>query len=197
MKKDDKGGGRAKPPGISDEDASLWRRFTHDIDPLHPPRAGDESDAAAESVPPRKKEKKPAPESALFIPPASFGGPPVTGDDSWQIDRRTEDRLRRGKIDIDARIDLHGHTQDGARDALTRFIDGAVRRGLRCVLVITGKGRSSHDEGDWKFNDGVLRQRVPEWLASPPHAEHVLKCMAAQPRDRGESAYYVYLRRRR
>lgn len=113
------------------------------------------------------------------------------------MDRRTAERLRRGKIDIEARIDLHGYTQERAHDALLRFIDGARARGLRCVLVITGKGRSSHDEGEWKFNDGVLRQRVPQWLSSPPYSTYVLKCVTAQPRDGGEGAYYVYLRRPR
>lgn len=190
-RKDDQG--RKPPKGVtlSDADRVLWRQYTRDIDPIHP-----QDEENNEPPPPLAPIRKTPPETTYTVPPV-MNAPVNAGSDAAQIDRRTEDRLRRGKIEIEARIDLHGYTQERAYDALGRFIDGAIRRGLRCVLVITGKGRSSHDNDEWTFNDGVLRARLPEWLSSPPYGEHVLRCVLAQPRDGGEGAYYVYLRKKR
>lgn len=196
-KKDDKPRGRKKGPALSDADKALWTQFTRDIDPLHSPEADDTILETPAPSPRAPRVKKTPPISAPFVPPASQSSVTSPDKQAVQIDRRTAERLRRGKMDIEARIDLHGYTQERAHDALLRFIDQSVRRELRCVLVITGKGRSSHDDGEWKFNDGVLRQRVPQWLSSSAYADHVLKCVLAQPRDGGEGAYYVYLRRTR
>ena len=100
-------------------------------------------------------------------------------------------------MEIEAQIDLHGKSQQRAYEVLQQFMASSHRRGLRCVLVITGKGRSHGGEysEEWIFNDSVLRQRVPEWLSVPPLSEMTLKHFPAQPRHGGEGAYYVYLRR--
>ena len=76
--------------------------------------------------------------------------------------------------------------QDGARAALTRFVLSAVAEGRRSVLVITGKGAAG---------DGVLRRRVPDWLAEPPLRAHVAGLSEAHRRHGGEGAYYVALKR--
>ena len=179
---------------LSLDDLKLWKRFTHDIDPLHEIDWGGLEDRAEQARETAKK-KEIATESAVFMAPLPPPSPNV--DSSPQLDRRTEEKLRRGQLPIDGRIDLHGLTQDRAHDALCRFIEGAAARGHRCVLVITGKGRSSHADDQWIFNDGILRARLPEWLSSAPMAQHVLKHIVSQPKDGGEGAYYVYLRRRR
>ncbi|HEY2707769.1 MAG TPA: Smr/MutS family protein [Caulobacteraceae bacterium] len=97
-------------------------------------------------------------------------------------------RLERGREALAARIDLHGMTQDAARAALAGFIRRSVDDGWRAVLVITGKGVSG---------DGVLRRRVPDWLAEPPIREHVAGVSEAHRRHGGEGALYVALKRRR
>jgi DNA-nicking Smr family endonuclease len=87
----------------------------------------------------------------------------------------------------DARIDLHGLSQDGARSALTGFLEGCVRRGVRGVLIITGKGA---------LGDGVLRRRVPEWLGEAPLRPIVAGISEAHRRHGGGGALYVALKRR-
>jgi DNA-nicking Smr family endonuclease len=77
-------------------------------------------------------------------------------------------------------------TADRAHKALTRFVLESRAAGLRCVLVVTGKGRSA--EGG--RGDGVLRRDAPRWLSVPPVAE-------AHQKHGGGGALYVYLRRRR
>jgi DNA-nicking Smr family endonuclease len=104
------------------------------------------------------------------------------------VDPNLHRRLAIGREALAARIDLHGLTQDAARTALTGFVRRSVDDGWRAVLVITGKGVSG---------DGVLRRRVPEWLAAPPIREHVAGVSEAHRRHGGEGALYVALKRKR
>jgi DNA-nicking Smr family endonuclease len=114
-----------------------------------------------------------------------------------QMDRREYKRLKRGKRDPEARLDLHGMTMDRAHPALTRFILSAQASGHRLVLVITGKGRGDDDGGAIPNPKGVLRHKVPAWLGLPPLAQAVLQITPAHQRHGGGGAYYVYLRRGR
>jgi DNA-nicking Smr family endonuclease len=96
--------------------------------------------------------------------------------------------LKRGKHKIEARLDLHGMTQQEAHHALARFIRAARSEGKRCVLVITGRG---------SVGGGVLRAAVPRWFEEPEFRPHLLAISTAQPRDGGAGALYVMLRRTR
>lgn len=107
----------------------------------------------------------------------------------------THRKMMRGKLAPEARIDLHGMTLSQAHPRLNDFIRGAHARGLRLVLVITGKGRDRDDEGPIPIRRGVLRHQVPAWLAAPPLGAMVLEVRPAHRRHGGDGAYYVYLRR--
>lgn len=113
------------------------------------------------------------------------------------MDRRRYDKLRRGRVEPQARLDLHGMTADRAHGALAAFILGAHAAGLRLVLVITGKGRPGGMDALAPHRHGVLRHNVPHWLAAPPLASKVLQIAPAHVRHGGGGAYYVYLRRLR
>jgi DNA-nicking Smr family endonuclease len=124
------------------------------------------------------------------------------------FDRKSAKRLRAGGIEIEARLDLHGMTQDAAHGELRRFLASCHRRGLKWVLVITGKGaprRSGWGSGEDDSFDaamfgrqppGVLRRNVPIWLAAPDLAALVVSHTQAAPNHGGEGAMYVELRRR-
>lgn len=109
---------------------------------------------------------------------------------SLGIDRAKADRLRKGKMTIEARIDLHGLTQDQAKSQLESFVASAAKRGQRNLLVITGKGLS-------KGGQGVLRARVPEWLGQGELGRKVLAFSYAHRKDGEHGALYVLLRRPR
>lgn len=106
------------------------------------------------------------------------------------VDRRTAERLKRGRLNIDARLDLHGLTQAEAHRALNAFIAASFEAGRRCLLVITGKGHRRED-------GGVLRGKVPLWLNQSPNRGRVLAFDYAQQRDGGTGALYIMLRRKR
>ena len=97
-------------------------------------------------------------------------------------------RIARERDPIERRLDLHGMDQDQARAALHGFLARAYESGIRAVLVITGKGVRG---------DGVLRRRVPEWLAEAPSRPIVAGIAPADRRHGGDGALYVHLRRLR
>ena len=114
------------------------------------------------------------------------------------LDRKTADRLRKGQIPLEGRLDLHGMNQVQAHKALEVFIMQAQREGRRCVLVITGKGAGEDGRRDpLSSGQGVLKRRVPQWLASGSLQGYVLKSVPAQARHGGDGALYVLLKRQR
>lgn len=94
-------------------------------------------------------------------------------------------RVRRGQHEIDARLDLHGHTQDTAHRELVEFLLRQAGQGARCVLVITGKGR---------MGAGILRARLFDWIADPELRPFIAGYAEAHPRHGGAGATYVFLR---
>jgi len=118
------------------------------------------------------------------------------------LDGNTQDRLRKGTLDPDARIDLHGMTEAVAHRALLGFLRNAQRGGARLVLVITGKGAREAD-ADAPFDmeaaqraRGVLKTAVPRWLAEPNFAALIADARASHRRHGGAGALYVYLRKK-
>ena len=114
------------------------------------------------------------------------------------LDARSAQRLRRGQIAIEGRIDLHGMREAEARRALDSFLGAAAQAGKRCVLVITGKGAEREAEGFMPDRSaGLLRRSVPRWLGEAPNRAHVIAYHPARPADGGTGALYVLLRRQR
>ena len=113
-----------------------------------------------------------------------------------QMDARKHAKMTKGKLDPEARLDLHGMTLAEAHPELIGFILNAQTAGLRLVLVITGKGKAGPDHGPIPHRMGVLRHQVPLWLHQPPLGPAILQVTAAHLKHGGGGAYYVYLRRR-
>jgi len=94
-------------------------------------------------------------------------------------------KLRRGHWVIQDQLDLHGLNRDEARELLAEFFNRCIRRGLRCVRVIHGKGLGS------KNREPVLKRVVGMWLA---RREEVLGYCQARPSDGGSGAVIVLLK---
>jgi DNA-nicking Smr family endonuclease len=186
---------------LSYEERVLWTTVTRAIKPLQarplqdkPPIAADEQggEAAAPSKTPSKHQRpaaRPA-KAAAPVPAPSvrhIASPPPLAP----LGRRARSRVARGKQAIDARLDLHGLTQDEAHGALLRFLRAASARDARLVLVITGKG------GRGDGGRGVLRRQVPQWLGLPEFRSLVIGFEDAHVAHGGEGALYVRVRRAR
>ncbi len=182
--------------GLKDEDRALWQQVTRDAKPLAkrelPPARPPTSQHPEAPEPKAKRESKPPGHLPRPLPATSVrrAEPALEHGRAAGVDRRRSERLRRGQLPVEARLDLHGYTQDQAHAALGDFLGGSQARGLRCVLVITGKGTTT-DSG------GVLRAQVPRWLNEPGNRARGLACDYAQPKHGGLGAIYVLLRRKK
>ena len=150
---------------------------------------------------PRKTPSGPVPSPKMHRPAArAQPNPPPMKQPIGGLDKRSAERLRRGQMNIEARLDLHGHTQADAHRAAHAFIATSHRVGRRCVLIITGKG-GARDDFDGSFmpdrDRGVLRRNLPRWLGEAPMRPLVLRLETACPQHGGDGAYYVLLRRKR
>ena len=144
-----------------------------------PPPPPPPSPPAAPPAQARRAEATPPPLPALE-PGAGAG-----------VDKRTSARLRKGRLAIEGRLDLHGMTQKEAHRALDHFLARSHDAHRRCVLVITGKGLSADG------SVGVLRSALPGWLNQPPNRARVVAFSRAIPRDGGDGALYVLIKRKR
>jgi len=186
--------GDDKPPRrLSDDDETLWHSVTRSIMPLKRRRVrrSEPEGLRTSTKLPVKHQIKPAPKSPA-LPRVPAGSVPEAPPPLMPIDRRLKQRLARGQIEIDGRIDLHGRTLSEAHGALLRFLHRAQGEGARTVLVITGKGGPDPERGR-----GVLRRQVPLWLTLPDLRGYVLAVEEAHIAHGGAGAFYVRLRRGR
>lgn len=194
---------RRGPRGLTPEEQTLWDKVAKRTQPMHAARRKS-IDA---SLPKPKTVEPPAELPHFRIGEARTDtavphnlAPPLSDAVSAQpvaMDRKRHKRMQRGKLDPEAKIDLHGRTLDQAHGALNRFILDAHASGKRLVLVITGKGKPRDQDGPIPVRRGVLKHQVPEWLQAPALRHAVLQVTQAHMRHGGSGAYYVYLRRNR
>jgi DNA-nicking Smr family endonuclease len=177
-------------------DANLWETITRSVKPLHR-RTIAAPPIAPTTTPSRSGHERPRP---IDKPIVRSAPPPLTG-----LDRRSEQRMTRGNVAIEGRIDLHGTGIAQARDRLKAFLEREWREGSRTILVITGKGASpfaghtlhGRDLYHAPERQGRLRRLVPEWFHEPEFRALVAGFQPAHPKHGGGGAYYVRLRRLR
>jgi DNA-nicking Smr family endonuclease len=181
------------------EEEALWQTVAKSASPMHKSRH-----APVLNLPPALV---PHPQPSEPMPLLRFRvGEKLRGPDlmprpaptaAIQMDRKAFDRLTRGKLAPEGRLDLHGMTVAEAHPELIRFILNASAEGLRLVLVITGKGKPGPDFGPIPQRYGVLKHQVPQWLRLPPLGPAILQVTEAHLKHGGAGALYVYLRRGR
>ncbi|HEV3242121.1 MAG TPA: Smr/MutS family protein [Methyloceanibacter sp.] len=183
--------------GDDDNNAALWKKVAETAAPLKrgrnaaPPKAGKTPAPVTKTKPPQvPRQSPPVPRPAPkpgHVPRAET------------LDRQISRQLEKGRLEVEARLDLHGMRQRDAHAQLRRFLKTAQAWGLKHVLVITGKGADQASSKSFYEKDerGVLRNAVPRWLAEPDFASLVVTFSPAPRRLGGEGALYVRLRRPR
>ncbi|MBB3611511.1 Smr/MutS family protein [Rhizobium sp. BK602] len=104
------------------------------------------------------------------------------------LERPVKRKIAKGRLALEARIDLHGLIQSEAHVMLLDFLLRAHERGLRHVLVITGKGSSMGSEG-------ALKRAVPMWFSKPEFRFLISSYETAAQHHGGEGALYIRLSR--
>lgn len=196
---------------LSPDEEKLWAQVTRGVDPLTG-RARNQAlpDKQIKSAEPLQNHarpgagggaKKPLNPKPVHQPPPSL--PPVRTTPSESLsnlERKDKQRVRRGTIEVDAKIDLHGMRQVEAHQALIHRVTEARLRGHRVLLVVTGKGLGKDLPRDgstpfWMRGGGVLRQQVPLWLSEEPLRSLIFSVQQAHQRHGGSGALYVFLKR--
>ena len=180
---------------VTEEEAQL---FAHAMKDVRPARSRAKKRALAEKPkPPKLASAAPLTTGSAKLPARplaakSKDSPPPA------IDRRTEQKLKRGRIEIDATLDLHGLKQHAAHSRLVHFIARASEDGHKAVLIVTGKGTPRGEETSYMPGErrGVLRAQVPLWLEEAPLRAYVRGVKSAGPRHGGAGALYVLIKRR-
>lgn len=194
MKNKSSRGGKEGDSGLTLDDFRLWRDFTHDIE-SYEDRDWEELEKLIAKQSPGTKIIKGTPLQPSSAPQKTEQKNLSTQEP--QLDARTEQRIRSGKTPIEGKLDLHGYKQDEAHRLTIEFVLNAHAQGKRCLLVITGKGKGSSGGAWYDIPEGVLKQKVPQWLAAPPLREIVLRAFPAHRTHGGDGAIYVYLKRKR
>jgi DNA-nicking Smr family endonuclease len=195
---------------LSEEDEELWAavsksvdrvrkrdRVHHALDDIRAERAArrhTERHSASDEGSEASHARPNAIRSPAKPKPSPQPSPPAVAE----LDRRRVRRLTSGRIEIEARLDLHGMYQSEAHARLRAFLHGCYSRGLRHVLVVTGKGVAIDHHRPFELEDrrdrGVLRRNVPLWLSEPELRTIVVSFTTAHARHGGEGALYVQLR---
>lgn len=96
-------------------------------------------------------------------------------------------KLRRGKLSVEAQLDLHRMTSEEAIHEVNEFINDCVNKKIRCICLIHGKGYNS------PASKPIIKNRLNQWLVKNPH---VLAFHSAKPAHGGTGAVYVLLKLR-
>ncbi len=171
------------------KDQDLWEYATKDVTPIKKNQtakkhAQENFKKPRTTIPKNHSEEKTTPSKNLTKP------------QDHQTDRRTAQKLKRGQIRIDATLDLHGMSKSLAYISLRSFIIASVNQGHKCVLIITGKGKSRTNTPLTEQKPGILKTLTPEWLTEPDLQSYILKTQIAKPKHGGDGAIYVLLRKK-
>jgi DNA-nicking Smr family endonuclease len=155
---------------LTPEDLRLWQANVKDVKPLSKKISLKQDIPTPKlKVPPKPPLKRIVKSSPIPVPLQDFG------------------RKELRHLQIDARLDMHGMSLEEGFNALERFLARAQTRGLKNVLVITGKGALSAEN--------TLRHQFPRWLEDTPLRQFITSYHPAKPQDGGSGAFYVGIRK--
>ena len=106
-------------------------------------------------------------------------------------------KLKKGKVKIDRKIDLHGLTLTQAEERFGIEIENSFNKKLRCILFVTGKGLRKKREGESRaLYYGKIRNNIEKWIIKKQNEEKILYFSVAHSSHGGEGSFYVYLRKK-
>ncbi|NIJ63676.1 DNA-nicking Smr family endonuclease [Sphingomonas leidyi] len=180
---------------LAPEEAALWKRVIASVTPLEkraaravaPPEAP--AAVAPQPLPAKPRGRVPPP------PAAASPSAPLRGQAVNTLDASWDRRLSRGLVAPESTVDLHGHSLASAYDRLDFGLEGAIGRGDRVLLLVTGK--PPRPESERPHARGAIRAAVGDWLASSRHSDRIAAVRTAHSRHGGAGALYIVLRRPR
>ena len=178
---------RRAPPTPTEDERALFREAVSGAKPILPDKVHHEPPPPPAL--PRQHWRDEAEALAKSLNPAPLDLRLEGGDEPTflrpGLARTVLRDLRRGRWVVQDQLDLHGAKREEARLLLADFLGNALRRGLRCVRIIHGKGLGSPGR------EPVLKGLVRGWLM---HRQEVLAYCQARAAEGGAGALVALLK---
>jgi DNA-nicking Smr family endonuclease len=100
------------------------------------------------------------------------------------LQRQLIQKIKKGKITIEARLDLHGMTRESALQHTKNFIEKCQERDIRLVCIVHGKGYSSEHKP-------ILKNWLDQWMRQQ---SSILAFYSAPQKEGGNGAVIVLLK---
>ena len=113
-----------------------------------------------------------------------------------RIDKKKLNLLKRGKLEPEIILDLHGMNTVIAKKKSIEFIKSNYLNGKRLLLIITGKGKSSTKSFFENGTQvGIIRKSLKSWLYESEVRTIILGIVSSHINHGGEGAFYIYLKK--
>ncbi len=113
-----------------------------------------------------------------------------------RIDKNKLSLLKRGKLQPEFILDLHGMNTTLAKKKSVESIRSNYLMGKRLLLIITGKGKSTRtnffENGS---HIGIIRKSLKSWLYESDMRTKILGIVSSHIKHGGEGAFYIYLKK--
>lgn len=97
------------------------------------------------------------------------------------------EKLRNGVFSVQQVVDLHGLSIESARETFEYFLNEAVKKSLKCIKVIHGRGLKSK-------RTPIIKDYLKTWIVRAMHRKWVTAFSNAVMPDGGPGATYILLR---
>ncbi len=167
---------------LKDEEKELWNEFSRSTKPL---RSQNKINKNPSTVKTTKQKNHDLNKNTTNVTNVRLNTKIIKDAKlapSLRMDGKLHNKLKQGKLRPQAKLDLHGLNLAQAQPALTNFVLDSYDKGLRLVLVITGKGRNTENNDIIPRRVGVLKTNVPNWLANEPVNSKILQTTEAHVR---------------
>ena len=115
-----------------------------------------------------------------------------------KLPNKDEKPSNKKKISIKS-FDLHGYSLDEANNKINDLIKDSYEKGVKKLIIVTGKGLHSQNEKDPYIskNLGILKYSVPEYIKNSEELMSLIsQIKEAENEDGGTGAFYVYLKKK-
>ena len=103
------------------------------------------------------------------------------------LSKKNIKEIKTGKFNVQSKLDLHGYRLKEAETLFFEFLKKSFNSRKRNILVISGKG---------EHGKGKIKLSIPVWIASSSLSHLIHFYSLAAPKDGGNGAYYIRLRKK-
>ena len=130
----------------------------------------------------------------------------ISDKEAWENFLSSKESLPNKDIDFDKNkptrqltFDFHGYSLHEANKKVFSLIKDCFQKGIRKLVIITGKGIHSQNEKDpYVSKDlGILKYSIPEYIKNNIELMNmIIKIEDVKHTDGGSGAFYIFLKKK-